>query len=106
VFRKAGKDVPAAVFNAAVQAHLFENGIPVRELIKRQFPGEREGAYVLRLGNVPFVLERYGDEGDSVNKSVAEEKHYIALGGLAAQVQNALDEIPEGYSPGSKAPTV
>ena len=104
VFRKAGKDVPAAVFNAAVQAHLFENGIPVRKLIKRQFPGDREGAYVLRLGNVPFVLERYGDEGDSVNKSVAEEKHYIALGGFAAQVQNALTKFPKDIHPDQKPP--
>jgi fructose-1,6-bisphosphatase/inositol monophosphatase family enzyme len=102
VFRKAGKDVPDAVFNAVVQAHLFEKGIPVRELIIRQVPGEREGAYVLRLGNVPFVLEKQGDEGQSINKSDAGEKHYIALGGLAAQVHNALASFPKNVSPDQK----
>ncbi|MBL8023031.1 MAG: NUDIX domain-containing protein [Elusimicrobia bacterium] len=104
VFRKAGKDASEAAFNSAVQAHLFKNGILVRELIKRQGSEESEEKFILRLGNVPFVLERYGDEGEPIKKSDAEEKHYIALGALAAQVQKALKSFPKNLSPDRRLP--
>lgn len=100
VFRTAGFNARGARYNAALMNHLHSKGLPVPAVASRSRIEPSDYAvdrYLYQAGGRFYALEEYLESGTQIlRRDQYEEKHYEALGRLAADIYIATrDFSPE-----------
>ncbi|MBC8473690.1 MAG: glycosyltransferase, partial [Candidatus Omnitrophica bacterium] len=98
VLRRIDKPLEQIRFITSVMNRLRNKGLPVPKLYKK-LTGEEKGAddYIVKNEAGYWILEEYMEKGHVVRVKDAQPKHLKQISGLAARINNALNNFtPEG----------